>query len=200
MSSCEEGKAPGVRGTPAYWKWPCVMSVKEGWSSAVKQSKEKLRWCRWRGGKMGLPSLWSPADDITSSRCLPFGAVAFGVFPVGIMRCEPFCCFKTGCLFVCLFWDRISLHSPGCWGIHCVDQASLELTEIHLPLPLKWWDSPGLRQGLFMYPWLAGSYYVSLAGLVLNSRDPPSFALETCTTMSGLRLLTFLLFETGFSV
>lgn len=34
-------------------------------------------------------------------------------------------------LFVC-FWERISLHSSGCHGIHCVDQVGLEITEIHL--------------------------------------------------------------------
>jgi hypothetical protein len=34
-----------------------------------------------------------------------------------------FCCF----LFVCLFWDRVPLYSPGCPGTHSVDQAGLEL-------------------------------------------------------------------------
>ena len=32
------------------------------------------------------------------------------------------------------FRDRVSLCSPGCPGTHSVDQAGLELTEIHLPL------------------------------------------------------------------
>ena len=31
--------------------------------------------------------------------------------------------------------DRVSLCSLGCPGTHSVDQAGLELTEIHLPLP-----------------------------------------------------------------
>jgi hypothetical protein len=33
------------------------------------------------------------------------------------------------CLFVCLlvFWDKVSLYSPGCPGTHFVDQAGLEL-------------------------------------------------------------------------
>jgi hypothetical protein len=31
--------------------------------------------------------------------------------------------------------DRISSCSPGCHGTHSVDQAGLELTELHLPLP-----------------------------------------------------------------
>ena len=40
------------------------------------------------------------------------------------------------CLFVCLFvWDRVSLCSPGYPGTQFVDRASLELIEIHLPLP-----------------------------------------------------------------
>jgi len=33
-------------------------------------------------------------------------------------------------LFVCSFRDRVSLCSPGCPGMHSVDQASLELTEL----------------------------------------------------------------------
>jgi hypothetical protein len=34
----------------------------------------------------------------------------------------------------------VSLCSPGCSGTHSVDQAGLELTEIHLPLHPKCWD------------------------------------------------------------
>lgn len=38
-------------------------------------------------------------------------------------------------LFVCVcFLSRVSLFSPGCTETHYVDQASLELTEIHLTL------------------------------------------------------------------
>ena len=33
------------------------------------------------------------------------------------------------------FQDRVFLYSPGCPGAHSVDQADLELTEIHMPLP-----------------------------------------------------------------
>jgi hypothetical protein len=43
------------------------------------------------------------------------------------------------CLFVC-FSDRISLCGPSCPGTCSVDQAGLELVEIHLPLPLEYWD------------------------------------------------------------
>jgi hypothetical protein len=39
-----------------------------------------------------------------------------------------------------VFWGRVSLYSPGCPGTHFVDQADLELTEIHLPLPPECWD------------------------------------------------------------
>ncbi|CAO2589176.1 hypothetical protein LEMLEM_LOCUS5296 [Lemmus lemmus] len=36
---------------------------------------------------------------------------------------------------------RVSLvHCPGCPGTHFIDQTGLELTEIHLPLPPKFWD------------------------------------------------------------
>jgi hypothetical protein len=34
----------------------------------------------------------------------------------------------------------VSLGSSGCPGTHFVDQAGLELTEIHLPLPPECWD------------------------------------------------------------
>lgn len=40
--------------------------------------------------------------------------------------------------FVCL--DKVSLFSHGCLGTQYVDQAGLELIEIHLPLPLECWD------------------------------------------------------------
>ena len=36
--------------------------------------------------------------------------------------------------------DRVSLCSPDCPGICSVDKAGFELTEIHLPLPPKYWD------------------------------------------------------------
>uniref|UniRef100_A0A8C8ULV3 Uncharacterized protein n=1 Tax=Peromyscus maniculatus bairdii TaxID=230844 RepID=A0A8C8ULV3_PERMB len=39
------------------------------------------------------------------------------------------------CLFVLVFRDRVSLCSSGYPGSHFVNQAGLELTEIHLPLP-----------------------------------------------------------------
>jgi hypothetical protein len=37
--------------------------------------------------------------------------------------------------FFSFFGDRASLHSPSCPRTHSVDQAVLELTEIHLLLP-----------------------------------------------------------------
>ena len=40
-----------------------------------------------------------------------------------------------GGIFVLCFWDRISLHSPGCPEAHSIDQAGLKLIEIYLPLP-----------------------------------------------------------------
>ena len=39
-----------------------------------------------------------------------------------------------------VFQDRISLCTVGCPGTPSVDQTSFELTEIHLPLPPKYWD------------------------------------------------------------
>jgi hypothetical protein len=50
-----------------------------------------------------------------------------------------FLCF----LFVC-FWDKLSLCNSPCYSGYSracfVDQAGLELTEIHLHLPPKCWD------------------------------------------------------------
>jgi hypothetical protein len=39
-------------------------------------------------------------------------------------------------LFVCLFWDRISLYSPGSPGTHFVDQSGLKLR--NLPASTSW--------------------------------------------------------------
>jgi hypothetical protein len=38
-----------------------------------------------------------------------------------------FVCFV---LFCFVFWDRVSLYSPGCPGTHFVDQAGLELRNL----------------------------------------------------------------------
>lgn len=47
-----------------------------------------------------------------------------------------FCCFVLFCFGKLVLQDRVSLWSPGCVGTYLVDQASLELKDIHLPLPL----------------------------------------------------------------
>jgi hypothetical protein len=39
----------------------------------------------------------------------------------------------------CFDWDRVSLDSPGFLGIYHVDQASLKLTVIYLPLSPESW-------------------------------------------------------------
>jgi hypothetical protein len=39
------------------------------------------------------------------------------------------------CFVLFVFQDKISLYSSGCPGAHCVDEASLKLTEILLPQP-----------------------------------------------------------------
>lgn len=39
-----------------------------------------------------------------------------------------------------VFQDKVPLCSLGCSRAHSVDQAGLELTEIHLPLPPQRWD------------------------------------------------------------
>jgi hypothetical protein len=39
-----------------------------------------------------------------------------------------------------IFFEKVSPHSPGSPGTHSVDQAGLELTETHLPLPPECWD------------------------------------------------------------
>lgn len=42
--------------------------------------------------------------------------------------------FRSATLLGASREDRVSLCIPDCPGIHCVDQADLELTEIYLPL------------------------------------------------------------------
>ena len=49
------------------------------------------------------------------------------------------CCFCMHPLFCFDFPERVSLCCPCCSGIHSVDQAGLELTEILLPLSLMGW-------------------------------------------------------------
>ena len=48
--------------------------------------------------------------------------------------------FQHWLLFVCVFWDRVSLCSQSCPGTLCVYQAGLEFTMIHLPLSLESWS------------------------------------------------------------
>jgi hypothetical protein len=55
--------------------------------------------------------------------------------------------FFSSLLFF-IFRDRVSLCSPGCPGTHSVDQAGLELTEMHLPLP----PSAGIKGVHYNYP------------------------------------------------
>ena len=42
----------------------------------------------------------------------------------------PWCYFLFGWVLFFFFWDRVSLCSPGCPGIHSVDQAGLELRNL----------------------------------------------------------------------
>jgi hypothetical protein len=46
------------------------------------------------------------------------------------------------CFFVCLLVEKgfLCVNSHGCPGTCSVDQAGLEITEIHLPLPCECWD------------------------------------------------------------
>lgn len=55
-----------------------------------------------------------------------------------------------------------SLHSSGCPGIHCVDQADLELTETHMPLLPNCWD-----KGMCYHPWLGKLLLILLLLLLL---------------------------------
>lgn len=48
----------------------------------------------------------------------------------------------TNTLLLYLFKDRVSLCSPGQPGTCYIDQANLELTKIHLPLPLELYPIP----------------------------------------------------------
>jgi hypothetical protein len=52
-------------------------------------------------------------------------------------------------LFFVLFWDRISLYSPGCPGTHSVDQAGLELRN----LPASAFQVLGLKVCTNMPSW-----------------------------------------------
>jgi hypothetical protein len=48
--------------------------------------------------------------------------------------------YVSDCLLAFLFVLRqVSLYNPSCLGVSYVDQADHKLTEIHLPLPLKYW-------------------------------------------------------------
>ena len=50
---------------------------------------------------------------------------------------DSFCCFLfCFVLFLLVFWDRVSLYSPGCSGTHSVDKAGLELG--NLPASASW--------------------------------------------------------------
>jgi hypothetical protein len=67
---------------------------------------------------------------------------------------------------VSLFQDRVSLCSPSCPRTHSVNQAGLELTEIHLPLPFDCWIE-GTRHHC-----LAGGsylYLLPLCSIICNS-------------------------------
>ena len=59
---------------------------------------------------------------------------------------------------VLVFRDRVSLCSLGCPGTRSVDQAGLELTKIHLPLPPHV-GSKGLHHHL------SSECYISLANM-----------------------------------
>ena len=58
----------------------------------------------------------------------------FNSLMVLVVNCLFVCCYI---LFCFAFLDRASLCSPGCPGTSSVDQASFELMEIYLPLPIR---------------------------------------------------------------
>lgn len=73
-----------------------------------------------------------------------------------------------------VFWDRASLRSPGCPGTHCVNQASLELPEIHCLCP----PSAGITG---MYHHTPQGYFFIFKqcfGCILVSSWPPAESLE----------------------
>lgn len=101
----------------------------------------------------GLELRDSPASASTSveikSVCYPHPAINLVLINVCCICCGIvvglllfcvvcFACLVGFCLFVCLFlcfWDRVSLHSPGCPGVLCIDQTDFGLTEIFCPCP-----------------------------------------------------------------
>ena len=87
-------------------------------SSAIRQSRN---WWEgsWQGGSgvffllMKLGFIFHPLKRI----------FLFGFFFLFCFVCFFFVLF----VFAFVFWDRVSLYSPGCPGTHFVDQAGLEL-------------------------------------------------------------------------
>ena len=61
-----------------------------------------------------------------------------------------FLCFVLFC-----FWNKYSLCSPGWYRTHSIDQASLQLTEIYLPLVPRHWDQRHKPRCLVNYPLLS---------------------------------------------
>lgn len=72
-----------------------------------------------------------------------------------------------------LFWDSVSLHSPGCLRTHYVVQADLELIEICLPLMLSAWIT-----GVYHYTQHI-NYFLNFLIQYIPSEVSPPFSPHT---------------------
>ena len=85
-----------------------------------------------------IPCKWSYGYCKTPCRCWDLNP-AFLLEQQMLITAEPLLQPLDSTVF-CLFWDKVSLHIPGCSGIPSIDQAGLKLTEIHLLQPPENWD------------------------------------------------------------
>ena len=95
----------------------------------IIRSWEKGPWDCQSGGML---------ERMDNSQCSPTLPRAFSASPVPCIITLPLFPHDSNIAFC--FQDRGSPCSPGCPGIYSVDQAGLELIEIHLPLLPKCWD------------------------------------------------------------
>lgn len=114
-------------------------------NSALPGMPIKRKWRVSSVGSLGQAMTLSfPYTPLYPLKCLLSRQVVWSPLPLkNLMKQEnrdrvpvtASTCFGL-CLF--LFWDRISLWSPGYGGTISVDQVGLELTKVGLPLPPGW--------------------------------------------------------------
>jgi hypothetical protein len=89
--------------------------------------------------------------------------------------------------FCFVFQDKVSLCSSGCLGTHCVDQAALELTEIHLPLCLSSVGINSLATTIwhlpFFYEGINRQQAVLMKMIIVTLQDTTLQHIQTCAFM-----------------